>query len=222
MASGWQARARLKLPLWLLAPAPFGWYAWQVANQARGLPDRLGPDPGDALTDVFGLWALRLLLLTLAVTPLSRLLGAPGVVTLRRPLGLFAFFYAMLHVTTYVLFLAGDLQGVLGDLAERPYIIAGAVALLSMLPLAVTSTRGWQRRLGRRWKRLHRLVHVCAVAALVHLLWQVRSDYGEFLLHALAFALLVALRVPPATGWRLRRPRPVPAPPRTPPASTTR
>lgn len=204
MLPGAVLRFGVKPLLWLLSLAPFGWYAWQVSNQARGLPDRLGADPGDALTDAAGQWALRLLLVTLAVTPLARLLAMPELVRVRRLLGLFAFFYAVMHVSAYVLFIAGGVDGVVADLVKRPYITAGAVALLVLIPLAVTSTRGWQRRLGARWKRLHRGVYGAAVAVLVHLLWQVRSDYGEFLAYLLVFVALMALRLPPLTRWRLR------------------
>ena len=160
-----------------------------------GLNDGLGPDPAQVLVRELGQWALRLLLLVLALNPLIKLAGLRSLAQYRRMLGLFTCFYAVLHFLGYVVLVLGlHWQQLDEELLERPYIVLGFGALLALLPMAATSTRYWQRRLGRNWKRLHRLVYPAAVLALLHLLWQVRSDYGEFLLYALVFAVLMLLR----------------------------
>ncbi len=159
----------------------------------------LGPNPVEAVVHFTGLWALRLLLVTLAVTPLRRVTGLPWLVRFRRMLGLFAFFYAVLHFTAYLVLdrtLVWD--EVLKDLTERPYITLGFSALVLLVPLAVTSTRGWVRRLGRRWQRLHRLVYGIAVLGVLHFLWLVKADLREPLLYAVLLAALLAARLP----WR--------------------
>ena len=161
-----------------------------------GANDGLGPDPAQALVRELGQWSLRLLLLVLAISPLARFAGLRSLLQYRRMLGLFTFFYASLHLLGYaVLLLELQWQQLGSELVERPYIVIGAAALLALLPLAMTSTRNWQRRLGRNWKRLHRLVYLAAVLALMHLLWQVRSDYGEFALYTMIFGVLMLLRV---------------------------
>jgi sulfoxide reductase heme-binding subunit YedZ len=167
-----------------------------AAALALGLAtDRLGADPIETLTHETGAWALRLLLATLAVTPLRRL-GLPVVLPYRRSLGLLAFFYASLHLATYAgLDLALDFANLFEDVAERPYVTAGFTAFCLLVPLAVTSTRGWMRRLGRRWTRLHRLVYVAAVLAVVHFLWGVKADVREPLVYAGILALLLAARI---------------------------
>lgn len=172
----------------------------------RAWAQRLGPNPVEALTHASGDWALRLLLITLAVTPLRRLSGWAQLLRLRRMLGLFAFFYASLHFCVWLVIdhaLIPEL--ILDDLTKRPYVMLGASALLLLLPLALTSTRGWMRRLGRGWQRLHRLVYPAALLAVGHYLWLVKADRREPLLYAAILVLLLAFRTRIAD--RLRRDR---------------
>lgn len=182
-----------------LAPlAMLGWKAWQVGSGSD--IDALGAEPVAAIEHELGLWALRLLLVTLAVTPLRQLLDQPLLLRFRRLLGLWAFAYASLHFTAYlVLDLRGWWAQVLVEIIERPYITVGFAAWLLLLPLAVTSTRGWMRRLGRNWGRLHRLVYAIAALAVLHFWWVVKSDLREPLLYAAILAVLL--------GWRLVRRR---------------
>ena len=183
----------LKLVLWCAALAPG---AWLLAGYSLGW---LGPNPIETLTHVTGMSALVILLVTLGVTPVRRLSGWNPVVRLRRPLGLFAFFYAVLHVGVWaVLDLGLELQWVAEDIVQRPYITVGMAAFTILLPLAVTSTQGWIRRLGRRWSRLHMLIYAATTLALVHFYWLVKSDVRLPLMLAGVFALLMAARLP---GW---------------------
>ena len=155
----------------------------------------LGPDPGKTLVDNMGLGALILLLITLAMTPLQQLSRWGGWIAVRRQLGLWCFAYVTLHLSGYVLFIAGlRLDLVLRDLYERPYIIVGALAFLGLLALAVTSNRFSIRKLGRKWKALHRLVYGILLLALLHMLWVVRADLGEWLAYALIGGALLAMR----------------------------
>ncbi|RRW25964.1 protein-methionine-sulfoxide reductase heme-binding subunit MsrQ [Ectopseudomonas oleovorans] len=156
----------------------------------------LGPDPGKVLVDNLGLGALILLLITLAMTPLQQLTRWSGWIAVRRQLGLWCFAYVTLHLSGYMLFIAGlRLDLVLRDLSERPYIIVGALAFIGLLALAVTSNRFSVRRLGRKWKALHRLVYVILLLALLHMLWVVRADLGEWLAYALIGGALLLMRV---------------------------
>ncbi|KQQ50053.1 sulfite oxidase [Pseudomonas sp. Leaf127] len=157
----------------------------------------LGPDPGKVLVDRLGLGTLILLLITLSVTPLQRLTGWAGCMAVRRQLGLWCFAYALLHLSLYALFILGLDWGQLGvELVKRPYIIVGALALIGLLALAVTSNRYSQRRLGRRWRRLHQLIYVILILGLVHMLWIVRADLEEWSIYAGLGAFLLLLRVP--------------------------
>ena len=161
-------------------------------------------EPVEAITLRTGWWALTLLLITLAVTPLRRLTGINAIAPLRRPLGLFAFFYATLHLLTYFgLDLFFDFGYIAEDILERPYITVGFTAWLLLLPLAITSTRGWIRRLGRRWATLHRLVYAAAGLGVLHFLWLVKADTREPLLFAGILLILLSLRLPAVR--RLRR-----------------
>ena len=163
----------------------------------------LGVNPIETLLNQSGVWALRFLVLTLAVTPLRWLTGAVWVVRLRRQIGLWAFFYAAGHFTVYALFEQSlVLATILADIADRPFILVGMSALLLMLPLALTSTQGWIRRLGRNWKRLHWLVYPAAVLGLVHFFWIIRANrWTEPLIYAGLVAVFLA--------WRAWRRRPV-------------
>jgi sulfoxide reductase heme-binding subunit YedZ len=163
--------------------------------------DRLGANPVEAITHTTGEWALRFLVATLAVTPLRRLFSWRFLAPYRRSLGLLCFFYAALHFGTYLILDLGlDPSILLEDVLERPYVSAGFTAFVLLVPLAVTSTRGMARRLGRHWKTLHRLVYLAAVCAVVHFLWLVKADLREPLVYASVLGLLLALRV----GWWLR------------------
>ena len=176
----------------------------------------LGVNPVEDITHRTGDWALRFLLATLAVTPLRRLAGWHGLVRFRRTLGLFAFFYAGLHFSTYLVFdHFFDLASIVDDIAERKYVTAGFVGFVLMIPLAVTSTQGWIRRLGRRWTALHRLVYASAAAGVVHFLWLVKVDIGEPLVYAVILAVLLAVRM----AFALRRHR-APSPARPAPSAT--
>jgi sulfoxide reductase heme-binding subunit YedZ len=199
---------RMKPVVWLVALAPAAWLAWGAWRAYQGDGALLGADPAETIVHLSGETAVRVLLATLLVGSLKELLGAAWLVQLRRLLGLFAFFWAALHLIAYgLLELEGDLDRLGSDFIERPFILAGGIAFAAMLPLAVTSTNGWRRRLGRRWKTLHRLVWVAALGASVHLIWQARSDLGEALLYASLFALVAGQRV-----WSWRRAKKLPDP----------
>ncbi|MGE3840682.1 MAG: sulfite oxidase heme-binding subunit YedZ [Vicinamibacterales bacterium] len=180
----------VKLPVFAASILPAAWLVWGAFT------DRLGANPIDAITDTTGDWTLRFLLISLAVTPLRRLTGWNQVIGLRRMLGLFAFFYATLHFGTYLVldqFFAFDY--IVADIAKRPYITVGFTAFVLLVPLAVTSTKGWIRRLGRRWQLLHRLVYVSACLGVVHYLWLVKLDTTRPLRYAAALAALLGLRL---------------------------
>lgn len=193
--------AWLKAAVFLAALIPLG-----VIAAAASSGD-LGANPVEAVLHHFGEWALRLMLATLAVTPLRRLTGWNRTVRLRRMLGLFAFFYAVLHFATYVLLDRSLLlEEVLEDLTDRPYIMVGFAAFVLLVPLAATSTDAMVRRLGgRRWRRLHRLVYVAAAGGVIHFWWLVKADVREPLVYAAILALLLVLRFPPVIAF-LRSP----------------
>lgn len=171
---------------------------WWLYEAAMSL---LGPDPGKILVDRLGLGALTFLLVTLGMTPLQRLTGWSGWIVVRRQLGLWCFAYIVLHTTSYMVFILGLDWGQLGvELRKRPYIIVGALGFLGLLALAVTSNRYSQRRLGARWKKLHRLVYVILGLGLLHFLWIVRSDLEEWVIYAAVGAVLLLVRIPPV--WR--------------------
>ena len=166
-----------------------------------GVNGTLGVNPAETLQLETGVWALRFLLLTLTITPLRRLTGWNRAIRYRRMLGLFAFFYAFAHFLTYLVldqFFAFDLM--LKDIVKRPFITAGMTAFVLMIPLAMTSTRGWIRRLGRRWQALHRLIYLSAIAGAVHYLWKVKVIAGPPVYYAVAVAALLAFRV----VWQIR------------------
>lgn len=173
---------------------------------ALGVID-LGANPVETITHHTGDWALRLLLVTLAVTPLRRLTGWGELIRLRRMLGLYAFFYSVLHVATYfVLDLGLDFGGLVDDVIKRPYITVGFTVFLMLLPLAATSSNAIVRRLGRRWQTLHKLVYPAAIGAVLHFAWLVKADLREPLIYALVLLVLFVLRLKPVTLslWRRR------------------
>jgi len=155
----------------------------------------LGANPVEELLHELGRWGLKLLFLTLAVTPLRRWTGWNWLLRFRRMLGLYAFFYIVLHFLTYAVLDQGlDVALVIEDVIKRPYITLGMTGLLLLIPLAVTSTRGMMRRMGKRWVKLHRLVYVIAVLGVWHFYWQVKLDTLEALVYAIILAVLLATR----------------------------
>jgi sulfoxide reductase heme-binding subunit YedZ len=186
----------MRYTLWRLAVfvavciAPILWLyqAWIFA---------LGPDPGKVLVDRLGLGTLILLLITLAMSPLQRLTGWAGWIAVRRQLGLWCFAYALMHMSGYAVFILGLDWSQLGvELVKRPYIIVGSLAFICLLALAVTSNRYSQRRLGSRWKKLHRLIYVILGLGLLHMFWIVRADLKEWAVYAVIGGLLLSLRTP--------------------------
>jgi sulfoxide reductase heme-binding subunit YedZ len=190
-----------KPAVFVVALSPFLWLTF------RGFTGRLSANPIEDITLTTGIWALRCLLVTLAITPLRRVTGWQRVIQYRRMLGLFAFFYATLHLLTYVVLDQGlAFEFILPDIVKRPYITMGMTAFTLMVPLALTSTKGWIRRLGRKWQLLHRLVYVSGIAACLHFLWKVKVVIGEPVYYAVILGALLAFRL----LWRLRptaRPR---------------
>jgi len=165
--------------------------------------DNLSANPIDYITDTTGLSALTCLIVTLAVTPLRRLTGWNELIKLRRMLGLFAFFYACLHLTTWaVIDQFFNVSGMAADIVKRPWVTIGMTTFLLLLPLAVTSTAGMIRRLGRRWQQLHRLVYVAGVTAVIHFWWVVKADFRDPRLFALALTILLSFRA--WWTWRAR------------------
>jgi len=157
----------------------------------------LGANPIEVITHSTGDWTLILLLVTLAVTPLRRLTGQPWLIRFRRMFGLFAFFYAFLHFLTYIwLDKFFDIHEMLADVAKRRFITVGFTGFLLLIPLALTSTSGWIRRLGgRRWQWLHRLIYVSAIAGVIHYFWLVKADITKPLEYAFVLGLLLLYRV---------------------------
>ncbi|KNH18242.1 sulfite oxidase [Pseudomonas syringae] len=173
---------------------------WPLLWLYQAWADVLGPDPGKVLVDRLGQGTLVLLLITLSMTPLQKLTGWAGWIAVRRQLGLWCFAYVVLHLSGYTAFILGFDWSQLGvELRKRPYIIVGVLGFLCLLALAVTSNRYSQRRLGSRWKKLHRLVYVVLGLGLLHMLWIVRADLKEWVIYASIGALLLVLRLPPVT-----------------------
>jgi methionine sulfoxide reductase heme-binding subunit len=199
-----QSAVRFGKPLVFIACLlPLALLAWRIGTNT------LGPNPVEEVLHFTGLWALRLLLVTLAVTPLRRLTGVGWLLRFRRMLGLYAFFYVCLHFAVYlVLDRSFAWEEIVKDLTKRPYIIVGFAALVLLVPLAVTSTRGWVKRLGRRWQVLHRSVYLIAILGALHFIWLVKADLLEPLIYSAVLAVLLAFRVPwSGLGSRLRGPR---------------
>ncbi len=205
-ADGWIRRV-VKPMVFAAVLLPFGYLVWRAYN------GNLTADPLTKVTNETGIWTLRFVVCTLALTPLRRITGWNALVRFRRMIGLFAFFYGTLHFLTY---LVGDrfasldfpdgfialstlrnlLASIWEDIAKRPYITVGFIAFVSMVPLALTSTKGWIRRLGgRNWQRIHRLVYLTGIAGVTHYWWRVKADT----LHPAVYALIVALLL----GFRL-------------------
>jgi len=190
-------------PRWVLIGKAVLWAACLtplalLVLRGAGVVGSLGANPVEEVLNTCGKTGLNLLLLTLCVTPIRRSTGVNRLIAFRRPLGLFAFLYLVLHFLTYALLdlgLAWDT--LLVDITERPYITVGFTALVLLVPLAATSTHALQRRLGRHWAKLHRLIYVIAVLGLLHYWWQIKSaaDIAEPLLYAFALAVLLGVRL---------------------------
>ncbi len=179
-----------RVVVFVLALLPFLWLLYGAAVGS------LGADPADALALETGRWSLRFLLISLAITPLRELTGLNRLIRLRRMLGLFALFYASLHLLVYLMFLLEwRWSEILEDIAQRPYITVGFLAFLILVALGATSTKGMVRRLGKRWKRLHRLVYLAAGLALLHLLWILQQDLTDVVIYGSITALLMGYRL---------------------------
>lgn len=195
----WQPPRAAKAALLVLALGPM---ALLVAAAAT---DELGANPVETVLHRTGDWALRLLLATLAVTPLRRWTGWPWLLRFRRLLGLLAFGYALLHALTYVVLDRGlVVDEIVADVLKRPYVTAGFTALLLMVPLAATSTRAMMRRLGPHWQRLHRLVYAVGVFAVLHFLWSSKLARIEPVVYAVILAVLLIARLPVRLPLRRR------------------
>ncbi len=194
MTPGSKAFYRLTKPLvFLLCLLPLS----MLSLQAFELADMsLGTNPVEKLLHEFGRWGLKFLLLTLTVTPLRRWTGWNWLLRFRRMLGLYAFFYIVLHFLTYAVLDQGlEFALIIEDVIKRPYITLGMIGFVLLIPLAVTSTRGMMRRLGKRWVKLHRLVYVIAILGAWHFYWQVKLDTLEALVYAMVLAALLAVRL---------------------------
>ena len=180
-----------KLAVFLACAAPLGVLVWRVFHED------LGPNPLETLQHFTGDWTLRLVVATLTVTPLRKLPRLAELIRFRRMLGLFAFFYGCLHFSIYLYFdKLLDWQEIAKDVGKRPFITVGFAGLAAMAPLALTSTKGWVRRLGgHSWQRLHRLVYFTAIAAVVHYYWLVKSDVRRPLVYATLVGALLLVRV---------------------------
>jgi len=196
----------IKLVLFIGSLIPLGFLLWKffVAHPSdmSTWGAGLGANPIKAIKHTTGDWTIRFLLATLAITPARKLLHLPSLIKFRRMLGLFAFFYACLHFTTYIwLDKFFNLHEMLADVAKRKFITVGFTAFVLLIPLAVTSTAGWIRRLGgKRWQALHRLIYFSAIAGVIHYLWLVKADirkpleYGAVLAALLGYRLLAWIR----------------------------
>jgi sulfoxide reductase heme-binding subunit YedZ len=192
-----------KIPVWILSLAPAAYLGWRAWNQD------LTANPIEYITHFTGDWTIRFLVFTLAITPLRKLLRMPDLIKFRRLIGLFAFFYGFLHFSTYLgVDKFFDFQEIWADVAKRPYITMGFLGFVCMLPLAVTSTTGWIRRMGgKRWQTLHRLVYASAIAGVIHYYWLVKSDIRQPRLYAILVGVLLAYRL---VVWVMGR-KPAPA-----------
>ena len=191
----------IKVVVFLICLVPFGLLLWKFFGphpfDMSGWGVGLGANPVEALEHGFGDWTLRFLLTTLSITPLRKLLRIPSLIKFRRMLGLFAFFYGCAHFTTYLwLDKFFNLHEILLDVAKRKYITVGFTAFVLLIPLALTSTAGWIRRLGgKRWRALHRLIYAAAIAGVIHYLWLVKADKRKPLEYGAVLTVLLGYRV---------------------------
>ena len=188
-----------KVALFFVCLIPLGRLVWLAFNGG------LGANPIEFVTRSTGTWTLVFLLITLSITPIRKLTGQNALLRVRRMLGLFAFFYACLHFTTYIWWdQFFDWVAILKDIKKRPFITVGFACFVLLLPLAATSTNAMMRRLGRRWQQLHRLVYLIGIGGVVHYWWLVKKDITQPALYALVLALLLGYRL---VVWRQARKR---------------
>jgi sulfoxide reductase heme-binding subunit YedZ len=187
---------------------PFVFLACLVPLALLGLgalQGKLGANPIERITHETGDWTLILLLVTLTITPLRRITGVNELISFRRMLGLFAFLYGTLHFLTYIwLDKFFDIHEIVKDVYKRPFITAGFTGFVLMIPLAITSTKGWIRRLGKRWQMLHRLIYASAIAGVVHYIWLVKKDVRKPMIYALVLGALLLWRM---AAWFIKRQR---------------
>lgn len=180
---------------------------WALLIRAA-VTNNLGVNPAETIQLETGRWALKFLLLSLAITPLRRITGWNILIQYRRMLGLFAFFYSTLHFLSYWSFdLNFSFAAMMGDVLKRPFIALGFAAFLLLVPLALTSTKGWIRRLGKKWTLLHRLVYAAAILAVIHFIWKVKVFTGDPVLYAGILAILLGLRLAWAARKNFQRPK---------------
>lgn len=180
----------VKPVIFFMALIPFIWLLLKVFQ------NDLGPDPAQALSIETGEWALRFLLLTLAITPFRQIFRMVEIARLRRMIGLFAFFYASIHFLSWMAFILGfRWLAIAEELVERPYITVGFLAYVILFLLGVTSTNSMVRRLGKNWKRLHKFVYAASILAIVHLLWILRTDVTEAVIYGVLLAILLGYRI---------------------------
>ena len=180
----------VKPVIFFMALIPFIWLLLKVFQ------NDLGPDPAQALSIETGEWALRFLLLTLAITPFRQIFRMVEIARLRRMIGLFAFFYASIHFLSWMAFILGfRWLAIAEELVERPYITVGFLAYVILFLLGVTSTNSMVRRLGKNWKRLHKFVYAASILAIVHLLWILRTDITEAVIYGVLLAILLGYRI---------------------------
>ena len=183
-------RKFVKPAVFLLALVPF------VLLLVRALTDNLGPDPAQELSIETGEWTLRFLLITLALTPLRQLTGQSGFIRHRRMLGLFALFYATVHLLVWMnLILGFRWFAIAEEIVDRPYITVGFTAFLILVVLGITSPKTMVRKMGKNWKRLHRLVYIAAILGVIHLLWILRTDVTEAVLYGFITFVLLGYRI---------------------------
>ena len=179
-----------RLIIFLCALIPFAWLVFNTITQ------QLGADPSKTIVLFTGEWTIYFLFITLSVTPLRRLLKWNWLMPHRRMLGLFALFYGLLHLLSYLIFILGlDFSRLVSETLKRPYITVGFPALLILVALGITSTQKMMRRLGKNWVKLHRLVYLALILAWIHVLWQVRSSYFEATVYGAVVAVLLGIRL---------------------------
>lgn len=201
MKAGSKSFFRLTKPLvFVLALLPLSMLALR-AFEIGGFT--LGANPVEEMLHELGRWGLKFLLLTLAITPVRRWTGWNWLIRYRRMLGLFTFFYILMHFVVYAWLDQGlNIAAIAEDILKRPYITLGVAALLMLIPLAITSTKGMMRRLGKRWQKLHKLIYVIAILGVWHFYWQVKLDTLDAIVYALILALLLGARV---FYWRRKK-----------------
>ena len=185
----------LKFTLAVFAGAPFAWLVYLISLEIAQPTSGLGPDPAEGLLHYLGEWSMIMLLVAFSVTPLRRIFKQPLLVRSRRMMGLFAFAYVFLHLLAYiVLYVELSMQQLLEDFVERTYITAGIAAFFGLLAMAITSTKGWRRRLGQNWLRLHKVIYLVVPLALLHLIWLRKDGFADITLYILWFVILLGER----------------------------